>query len=171
MLPAGPPMSSDELFREIGNGYLSLIHLNDDLGDVVATLTRLADTWPRERVGELLRDGDSWRERLPALVMASRQGLARHYDSLLHALHNSGGISLVPLAAAIAVAVRDFGCPYDPNLTRSLDRNAWDGEIGFALDWLHYTIGMGDVPERALGPNYGQEFAAHLKFYTELAAT
>ena len=46
----------------------------------------------------------------------------------------------------------------------SLDRDAWEGEIGFALDWLHHTTGLGSMPACKLGPNDGQDFAKHLEF-------
>ena len=50
----------------------------------------------------------------------------------------------------------------------SLDRDAWDGEIGYALDWLHHTTGLGPMPACKLSPNDGQDFAKHLEFYTTL---
>ena len=55
-------------------------------------------------------------------------------------------------------------------MTNTIDRNMLDGKIGFALDWLHYTNGIGTKPETENGPNYGQHFPTHLIFYARLNA-
>jgi len=161
-------MTANELFAETGDAYLTLVHLENGVEDDVATISSVSETCSSQLIDQLLRDGDSWRERLTGLVIASIRDIKEYYDSLLCGFQRTGGISIVPMSAAISVAVRDRECKYDPQMTESLDRDSWDGEIGFALDWLHHTIGMGDAPERTVGPNYGQEFNKHLEFYTTL---
>jgi hypothetical protein len=161
-------MTADQLFAETGDAYLVLIHLESDVDEAVSRISLATATCPSELVDQLLRDGPSWRERLLGLVMASLQGISEHYDTALDAFHRTGGMSIVPISAALSVAIRDYGCNYTPEMTGSLDRNAWDGEIGFALDCLHHAIGIAAAPDRMLGPNYGQDFAKHLDFYTTL---
>jgi hypothetical protein len=161
-------MTADELFAQTGGAYLSLIHLEDGVDEAVARISSCCGTSSSQLIDQLLRDGDSWRERLTGLVMASTRGIKQHYDSLICGFQQTGCISIVPMSALISVAVRDRECKYDPSMTNSLDRDAWDGEIGFALDWLHHTIGRGDAPDRRTGPNYGQDFNKQLDFYTTL---
>ena len=163
-------MNADELFQSTGDAYLALIHLENHVGDAVQKISRACANCPRDLIDQLLLDSPSWRGRNLGLAMATIRGLDQHYNSLIAALIKSGGMSIVPLAAGISVAVRDCGCTYSPNMTEALNRTAWDGEIGFALDWLHFTIGLAGAvkPEFADGPNYGQAFITHLEFYTEL---
>ncbi|EMB13464.1 hypothetical protein [Rhodopirellula europaea] len=162
-------MKNQGLFIEIGDAYLQLVHLDAGIDEAVARIQRAAESLTTESISELLRDGDSWRERMVGLVLASHNGIQKHSQDLIAALQNTGGISIVPIYAATSIAVRDFACPYDRKISDSLDRDAWDGEIGFAIDWLHYTIGIGDTPGKAMGPNYGQDFAKHRSFYAKLS--
>ena len=161
-------MNADDIFKTTGEAYLSLIHLEDGLEESVSTITRSCANCPAGIIDELIIDGSSWRELVTGLVMASVQGVKNHYTSLLTGLENSGGISIIPISALISIAVRDFDCQYDRSMTDSLDRHAWDGEIGFALDWLHHTIGITARPDCGIGPNYGQSFTKHLQFYANL---
>ena len=137
---------------------MSLLHLEDGVDDAVTTITRSFANCSPTDIDQLLINGPSWRERITGLVAASSQDIARHYASLITGFQKTGGISIVPISAAISVAVRDCNCDYKREMTDMLDRHAWDGEIGFALDWLHYTIGDAAAPDRQLGPNYGQSF-------------
>ena len=49
-----------------------------------------------------------------------------------------------------------------------LDRNLLDGEMGFALDKLHFITGITDKCISGSGPNYGQIFEEHYKFYLNI---
>ena len=161
-------MTEAELFAETGDAYLALIHLEHGVPEAMARISGCADRISDHLIHKLLRDGDSWRERLLGLAVAMIRGIDQFYDSLVASLHRTGGISIVPICAALAVAVRDRGCKYDTAMTATLDRERWDGEVGFAVDWFHYTIGIGNVPDELTGPNYGQDFARHLDFYAML---
>lgn len=161
-------MTEAELLAETGDAYSSLIHLADGAQDAITRISACADKISNQLIHELLRDGDSWRERLLGLVIATMRGIDQFYDSLIVSLQKTGGISIVPICAALAVAVRDHSCEYNVAMTATLDRDQWDGEIGYAVDWFHHTIGIGDAPNESLGPNYGQDFATHLAFYETL---
>ena len=161
-------MTEAELFAETGDAYSSLIHLADGVEEAITRISACADKTSNRLIHELLRDGDSWRERLLGLVMATMRGVDEFYDSLIVSLHRTDGISIVPICAALAVAVRDRGCEYNVAMTATLDRDQWDGEVGYAVDWFRHTIGMCDAPKESMGPNYGQDFATHLAFYETL---
>jgi hypothetical protein len=161
-------MTEAKLFAETGDAYSSLIHLEEGVEETITRISACSDKTSNQLIHKLLRDGDSWRERLLGLALGTIRGIDQFYDSLMVSLHRSGGISIVPICAALAVAVRDRGCEYDARMTETLNRDLWDGEIGYALDWFHHAIGIGDAPEELIGPNYGQEFARHLAFYSML---
>jgi len=161
-------MTEAELFADTGDAYLTLIHLEDRVEEAIARISVCADKTSNDLIHELLRNGDSWRERLLGLAIATMRGIDQFYDSLIASLHKTGGISIVPICAALAVAVRDRGCRYNAKMTATLDRNQWDGEIGYALDWFHHAIGISDSPNELIGPNHGQNFARHLAFYSTL---
>jgi hypothetical protein len=135
-------MTAETLFDEVDGPYLALIHLEYDVDEAVARISQAGQHCQCHEIDQLLRDGSSWRQRLTGLVMASIHGIEEHYDSLLGGFQKTGGISIVPMSAAISVAVRDRDCKYD--------------------------LGMSDSPECTRGPNYGQDFAKHLNFYTTL---
>ena len=161
-------MNERELFVATGDAYSSFIHLHDAVDESLTRISTCAASVSDSMIDQLLQDGESWRERLLGLVLGAMRGIDQFFDSLLIGLHKTGGISIVPLSAALAVAVRDCGCEYDRTMTASLDRDRWDGEIEFALDWFHYSIGIGDAPQQSVGPNYGQDYSKHLDFYTRL---
>jgi len=164
-------MTDRELFAATRDAYLSFIHLQDAVDESLSKISMYSAKVSDSLIDQLLRDGDSWRERLLGLVLGAMRGLDQFYESLVISLHKTGGISIVPISAALAVAVRDCGCRYDLTKTASLDRDRWDGEVGFAIDWLHYSINMGDAPLQSVGPNYGQNFCNHLDFYTKINGT
>lgn len=162
-------MDKDELIsacRRSGGIFLHVANFDGVLSDMAKS--NMAD-WSQQisdhMVGELLRDGPSWRERLTALTLASMRGFRGHFDSAIQGFHNSGGMSIVPLAAAISVAIRDGDCRYTPKMTHSIDRSHRSGEFGFAIDWLHFTIGNGKRPGETKGPDFGQDFEDYVRFY------
>ena len=161
-------MTERELLAATGDACSSFIHLHDAVQESLARISACEDRVSDSLIEHLLQDGDSWRERLLGLVLGTTRGIHQFYDSLIIGLHKTGGISIVPICAALAVAVRDCGCEYDRTMTASLDRDRWDGEIGFAMDWFHYSISIGDAPQESVGPNYGQDYSKHLDFYTRL---
>jgi len=161
-------MDERELLAVTGNAYDAFIHLRDAVDESLAKISACARRVSDSLIAQLLQEGDSWRERLLGLVLGAMRGIDRFYNSLIVSLHKTGGITIVPISAALAVAVRDCGCQYDRILTASLDRDRWDGEIGFALDWFHHSIGISDSPQESVGPNYGQDYSKHLSFYTKL---
>lgn len=163
-------MDERELLAVTGNAYYAFIHLREAVDKSLAKISACARRVSDSLIAKLLQDGDSWRERLLGLVLGAMRGIDQFYDSLIVSLHKTGGITIVPISAALAVAVRDCGCRYDRQMTASLDRDRWDGEIGFALDWFHYSIGIGDIPSESRGPNYGQDYTRHLIFYANLNA-
>jgi hypothetical protein len=161
-------MIADRVFDEIGGAYTTLIHLEPGADQAVAAISRCSESCSYQLVHQLLVEGPSWRERLIGLVVASLHGLDDYSESLLHGFKRSGGIGIVPLSAALAVAIQDGGCAYTHEMTDDLDRGKWDGEVGFALDWLHHTGGMGEPPSETCGPNYGQDFPRQFDFYRKL---
>ena len=161
-------MTERELLATIEDAYTSFIHLDDGVEAAIAKVADCENKVSNSLIDNLLKDGESWRERLLGLVLGATRGIDQFYDSLIAGLHKSGGISIVPSCACLAVAVRDRGCVYCREMTASLDRDRWDGEIGFAMDWFHYSIGIGDAPRESIGPNYGQDYSKHLEFYTKL---
>lgn len=163
-------MDERDLLTATGDAYCSLIHLREAVDESLAKISVCARRVSDSLIDQLLQNGDSWRERLLGLVFGAMRGIDQFYDSLLVSLHRTGTISIVPNFAALAVAVRDCGCRYDRQMTALLDRDRWDGEIGFALDWFHYSIGIGDIPRESRGPNYGQDYTRHLIFYANLNA-
>jgi len=160
-------MTEAELFTETAGAYLTLIHLGEGTTDAVATILACDDRVSEELIAALVT-GQSWRERLVGLVLACHRGLPRFYDDLLRGLCDIRGISTIPTAAVLSIAIADFGCAYTESMTASLDRTVFDGEVGFALDHLHHAIGKGAAPAEEKGPNFGQSFADHRAFYAGL---
>ncbi len=158
----------EEFLAETRDSYLPLIHLVDGVEEAVATIAASEHRASRALIEELLCDGDSWRERLLGLVAASLRGVGQFYDQLIVCMYRTRGLSIVPTCAALSVAVRDHGCNYETSMTATLDRELFDGEIGFALDWLHHAIGIREMPRIMQGPNSGQVFPTHLDFYASL---
>jgi len=160
-------MTEDEVLAHAGKAYLALIHLEggaqEAAGVILACEGEVADA-----VVSGLLVGASWRERLIGLVLACGRGLVPFCDDLLSAMRDLRGISIVPTTAALSVGIADLGYEYSPDQTSTLDRDAFDGEVGFALDHLHHVIGKGEPPAESSGPNYGQVFKDHRAFYAKL---
>lgn len=161
-------MTVEELLAATGDAYLALVHLEEGVADAIPRISACRDRVSDALIDELLCAELSWRERLLGVSLASMRGADQFFDSLVTSLYRPRGIAIVPTAAALAVAVLDLNCTYNPASTASLDRDAWDGELGFALDWLHFRIGVGNAPATALGPNFGQDFNAHFEYYRQL---
>jgi hypothetical protein len=161
-------VTEEELFAETGEAYLYLVHLEDDVDGELARIKACEPLVSNSLIRSLLVQGESWRERLLALVLACLRGVDVFGESLVHCLENSGGISIVPTCAVLTVAVRDFGWNYKPEMIANLNRSNWDGEFGFGLDHFHHEIGLTKRPETEYGPNFGQSFGRHLAFYTKV---
>ncbi|MDF1660707.1 MAG: hypothetical protein P1V97_02990 [Planctomycetota bacterium] len=160
-------MTGAEFYGYTKIAYLSFIHLHD----VTESLNLILDCVPRVSdilIREMLL-GSSWRERLYGLVLAGLRDYPPFFSEMHMSLRDVRGLSTVPTAAALSVAITDFDCPYDPAMTMTIGREILDGELGFALDQLHFSIGIGPKPELSKGPNDGQSFDQHRSFYRYLS--
>ncbi|PCJ56842.1 MAG: hypothetical protein COA79_17970 [Planctomycetota bacterium] len=161
--------SEDEIFNLIGDAYLSLIHLGDGVDEDANKILNLSSGVDNNVISKLLC-GQSWRERLVGLVLATDRGPDQFFKSLTESLFDIRGISIIPTCAVMSIAVTSFGFKYKPNVLSDLDRSIFDGELGTAIDHFHFAIGDGKEPSITHGENYGQEFENHKAFYLKLSA-
>jgi hypothetical protein len=161
-------MTEGEFFERTKSAYMSFIHLEYNVSESLASIYDCEPSISNDLIRKLVL-GESWRERLLGLVLASKRGYPHFYNDMLASLHDVRGISTVPMSAVLSIAVKEMGCKYTADMTSTLDPTAMDGEIGFALDHLHHAIGLGPKPLQLRGPNYGQPFAIHRAFYLDLS--
>ena len=159
-------MTEDEFFVRARGAYLKLIHLGDPR-PAKKTIIALASECDDQLTVALLT-GDSWRERLYGLVLACHKGIAPFFPDVVRSILDARGISLVPTASVISIAIRDFDCPYPEEQFADANRSAFDGEFGWCIEYIRYDLGMAGRPSRRSGPNYGHSYDAHREFYRGL---
>ncbi len=165
-------MTEESQSKVCGADYLALIHPQPNDPELWTDIDRLvsshADTTVEELRG-MIREGRSWRERLVGLVTTVRRGGCGDLADLLHCLRDPHGISIVAACAAyVAVREKTGPCAASP-FPKDLDRKAFDGELGWALDKACHHLGVGTPDPGGRGPNYGQVFEDHLETYRRLA--
>ena len=162
----------DQVFEATEGSYLAFIHLLDssEVEEAVKRVVACEGRVPDSLVHELIRAADgSWRETLLGLVLASLKGPVQFAESMLAALARPRGLCLVPLGAALLVACEQ-GFPYSQASARALDREPFNGEVGYALDCLEHALRLGAPPTYPAGPNDGQSFAEQCDFYRGVIA-
>lgn len=157
-------------FEVTKSGYMSFICLQYE----VQAALRSIQEW-EGRIGEgetrAMLMGPSWRERLWGLCFAARQGYSGFFEEMIRGLEDARGYSIVPTAAALSVAITDFACPYDPSWTATFGHGAFEETMGYAMECLHASIGLGEKGERRRGPYNGQSFWRHRDFHIFLSRT
>src|ERR1051326_429167 len=165
-------MSPDDIFDQTKAAYLCLIHpirRHDIYRQEVAPVITLAPSCSDDLVAAMIT-GPYWRERLLGLCMAMAKQPARFIEPILQSLGDPRVISIVPACAALAVLARQntFAMPH--SFSEMFDRQAFDGEIGWATEKAMRFAGLraDDIPRR--GPNYGQVFDDHIQVYSWIQA-
>jgi hypothetical protein len=160
-------MSEDDVFSKTGATYLQLIHpvrTGEDFRQAFGPLVAFAPSVPDELISGMIV-GPSWRERLLGLSLAMAKGPAAFTDAMVRSLHEVRGISIVPTCAALAVLARRGLFDIGLSLAGTFDRDAFDGEVGWAIDQAMRFAST--QPERSTGrgPNYGQFFEDQIQLY------
>jgi hypothetical protein len=165
-------MSAHEIFEQTKDAYLCLIHPNrkgKQYRHEIAPVIALAPSVPEQLVAAMIV-GASWRERLLGLVMAMSGCPAGFIDAMLQSLRDPRGIAIVPACAAQAVLARRGLFAMPPSFADSLDRTAFDGEIGWAADKAMHYAGLRSEDVAGRGPNFGQLFEDHVEVYSWIHA-
>ncbi len=160
-------MSADDIFDQTKDAYLCLIYPireDDSYRQELAPVMALAQSVPDELVVALIT-GASWRERLLGLCMAMARQSTTFVGAMLQSLRDPRGIAVVPVCAALAVLARKGVFPMTASFGKTFDHASFDGELGWAIEKAKYVAGLraDDVPGN--GPNYGQNFDAHVEVY------
>lgn len=163
-------MTTNQILDHTGDAYLALIHpdiASDTFQDLVRPLLVLAPSVPAAIVGDLIV-GPSWRERLLGVYFAMATTPELHIGRLIESLHDLRGMSIVPTIAALAVMARNDCFEMTKSFGDQFDRFAFDGEVGWAVDWALHHVGLREHPGAECGPNYGQRFDAHTRMFEAL---
>jgi len=164
-------MSEDNIVEQTKDAYLCLVHpvrKDEAYRKEIASVIAIAPSVPDELVVAMIV-GASWRERLMGLCIAMSKPSGKFTEAMLQSLRNPRCISIVPTCAALAVLARR-GVFHMPNsLGDMFDREAFDGEVGWATDKSMFYAGLrkDDVPGR--GPNDGQIFEDQVEAYKWLS--
>ena len=160
-------MNEAEIFSRTGEAYLSLIHPVTEghaYRREIAPVIALSSFVPDEMVSSLIV-ASSWRERLLGLCMALAKDPVAFTDAMVRSLQDVRGISVVPTCAALAVMARRGLFDMTALLTTTIDRSAFDGEVGWAIDKAMHFAGIRPKDSSGKGPNYRQAFEAHTEVY------
>ena len=160
-------MTEADIFDQTKGAYLQLVHptrQRDGYGVEIASVVALAASAPENLVAAMLV-GASWRERLLGLCLAMAKRPAVFVEPMLDSLREPRGIAIVPACAVLAVLAKRGIAELPPSMAGDFQREAFDGEIGWAIDKaLHYAgLRPDDLPGR--GPNYGQVFEDHVQLH------
>ncbi|MBK8036030.1 MAG: hypothetical protein IPK22_02680 [Verrucomicrobiaceae bacterium] len=161
-------MSVNDIFDQTEDAYLSLIHpvVSDDAyRQQIAPIITLAPCVSEYLVAEMIT-GESWRERLVGIFMAMARPPASLIEPLMQSLRDPRGISIVPACAALAVLARRGLFTMPEAFAEMFDRQAFDGEVGWALDKAMHFAGLREGEVAGNGPNYGQVFDDHVWVYS-----
>ncbi len=163
-------MNETSIFQHTGDLYLHLIHAPPDDPELQQRLAQVAYVVPlvKDELIASLITGESWRERLLGLYLGMARQTKSFAPAMLQSLKNCRGIAIVPTCAALAMLARQGDFAMTDSFAEMLDRSAFDGEMGWAIDKAMYFAGLraDDLPGR--GPNYGQIFENHLALYNSL---
>lgn len=110
--------------------------------------------------------GPFWRERLLGICIAMAKDPASFVEPMLQSLRDPRGISIVPACAALAVLARRGIFGMTQTFSAMFDRQAFDGEIGWAADKAMHFAGLRGELVSERGPNYGQIFDDHIQVYS-----
>jgi hypothetical protein len=160
-------MNEADIFARTGEAYLSLIHPVTE-GNAyrreIAPVIALSSFVPDALVTNMIV-GTSWRERLLGLCMAMAKNPVTFVEPMVKSLHDVRGISVVPTFAALAVLARRGLFYMTAPFTKTIDRSAFDGEVGWASDKAMHFAGIQREDANGRGPNYGQVFENHTEMY------
>jgi hypothetical protein len=160
-------MNEDDIFNHTKDAYIYLIRptrLGDTYRQEIISVVAFATSVPDELVSALIT-GASWRERLLGLCMAMAKQPATFTEPMIQSLRSPRGISIVPTCAALALLAQLKIYAMQASFSEMFERQAFDGEIGWAVDKALHFAGLRteNVPGR--GPNYGQNFEDHIQLY------
>jgi hypothetical protein len=165
-------MSKEDIFEQTKGAYLCLIHpvrRDHTYRQEIAPVISLAPSVSDELVVAMLT-GASWRERLLGLCIAMAKRPATFIEPMLQSLRDPRGIAIVPTCAILAVLARLDIYAMTGSFAEMFDRQAFDGEIGWATDKAMHFVGLRAVDVSGRGPNYGQIFDDHLQVYSWIHA-
>ncbi|GEM_PF-6441198 len=84
------------------------------------------------------------RERLLAITFAFVTDPKPLQSNFIEAIHKSGGLSIIPLYAAITTMANCYNFNFQYDDLKGLSREYFDGEMGFAIDKMLYHMGSSD---------------------------
>ena len=163
-------MNEDDIFDQTGGAYLCLMHpgrFEDDCQYWIDRLSALGPSVPDDLVAGLIA-GASWRERLIGLYLAASRAPHAFVQPALESLSSPRGISLVPACAFLAVLTRKGVYRMTPEFGRQFDRDAFAGELGWAVDKALHYAGLKEIDAAGKSPNRGQCFEDHAALYCRL---
>ncbi len=159
-------INEKELLKKVSSKYLSLIHLSFQDNEVIE-LINISKLLNNKLIQSLIVENFSWRERLLGLFFACSKDVKIFYNPLIQSLQNVKGITIIPTFAVLAICI-NRGSLYNFSMVKDCNRNSFDGEVGFAMDKMHYYTGLSATNLVRKGPNYGQDFEQHYKFYEKI---
>lgn len=160
-------MTEEQVFKQSGETYLRLIHPaspDNDYHSFLAPFRQFTTTVPSEVVSSLI-GGASWRERLLGLWLAMAQGPESFVDPMLKSLRDVRGYSITPTCAALAVLARRGRFDLSRLLSDEIDRSAFDGDLGWAINQAERYARGEAVSEDERCRNSGQSFSHQVEMY------
>jgi hypothetical protein len=79
---------------------------------------------------------------------------ATFIEAMVKSLHDVRGISVVPTCAALAVLARRGLLDLTATFTSRIDRSAFDGEVGWAIDKAMHLAGIRAEDANGRGPTF-----------------
>jgi hypothetical protein len=163
-------MDADTVFAAVP--YIYLLRPDVEREEIRAagrSVRALAPVVPAATTRELL-NGTSWRERLVGLAIGVIQGPGQFTGDIVDSLRSPRGLAIVPSAAALVLAARESGAADLPTEVATLNRSAFEGTVGWALDMARFLLGASDYNPGGTSPYYGIRIEEHLSFYEWLVS-
>jgi hypothetical protein len=170
--PASHDMNEEDIFNHTKDACICLIRptrLGDTYRKEILSVVAFSTSVPDELVSAMIT-GASWRERLLGLCMAMAKQPENFTQPMLQSLRSPRGISIVPTCAALTLLAHLKTYAMQASFAQMFERQAFDGEVGWAADKALNFAGLRNENVPGCGPNYGQCFEDHLQLYNWINA-
>ena len=164
-------MDQEQIMQRIGSAYLALVHPEYNSANLAQDLQPIVEITPLVPdgvVSDMLRAGLSWRERVVALAVAVGKRKPGFIQDMIGSLSDPRGLAIVPACAAVVVATNSNAPDGIEESCSELDRNAFDGQMGWALEKMYHYLGLSEHDPPGNDPNDGQNFEAQLAMFRQM---
>jgi len=158
--------------KSVGGAYLPLVRpraADPTVNDAISTILALVGQVESRTISDLIiAASGSWRETIVGLVLAAGAGPRAYVPAMLTSLAKPRGLAIVPTFAVVTVSVRSSQPEGVAKDLACLDRSAFSGELGWAIDKFLFHTGIASTDVARFSPNDGAVFEHHLQVYEDI---